>query len=86
MHETIHRWDDGYGASITFTLVHGLAGTPTANPFAYVIAEAEANHGGGSERFTTAPADVMVGADDLRSLAAAALAMADALDAEAVKQ
>lgn len=80
MHETIHRWDDGYGQSITFTLVHGLAEATESGPFAYVVAEACAY---GGDKLTTAPADVMADADDLRTLAAAALAMADALDAEA---
>ena len=83
MHELIHRWDNGYGASITFTLIRGFrAATGASESFAYVVAEADADHVK-PERLTTAPADVMADADDLRSLAAAALAMADALDAEA---
>jgi len=86
MHETIHRWEDGYGGSITFTLMHGLAGATASCPFAYVVAEATTVHGSTTEHLTTAPADVMADSDDLRSLASAALAMADALDAEAGKE
>jgi hypothetical protein len=77
VHETVHRWSDGYGASLELTLVHGLAEATDAKPYAYLVAVA------GNE--TTAPADVMVDADDLRGLAEAANAMADLLDAEAGK-
>lgn len=82
MHETTHRWSDGYGASLEFTLLHGLAEATDATPFAYLVAEAHPHDG---EHLTTAPADVMVDADDLRALAETANAMADLLDAEAGK-
>jgi len=82
MHETVHRWSDGYGASLELTLMHGLAEATDATPFAYLVAEAHAHEG---EHLTTAPADVMVDADDLRALAETANAMADLLDAEAGK-
>ena len=82
MHSVIHQWEDGYGASITFTLMKGFrAATGAAESFAYVVAEADAKHCD-PQRLTTAPADVMADAEDLRALASAALAMADALDAE----
>jgi len=70
MHELIHRWSDGYGASLTFTYIPAL-GDP--EPFAYVTHERE-----GSD-----VSDVFATASDLRELAAAALAMADALDGQA---
>lgn len=66
MHEVLHRWSDGYGASLTFTYLPGTDGTP----FAYVTFE-------GDER-----TDVLADAADLRGIAAAALAMAEAIEAE----
>lgn len=67
MQELLHRWSDGYGASLTFTYVPGLA---DADPFAFVTFEDDNR------------ADVVADAQDLRGIAAAALAMAEALEAE----
>ena len=67
MHEVLHRWSDGYGASLTFTYIPALGMAESA---AFVTFE-------GDER-----ADVFADAQDLRAIAAAATAMADALDAE----
>ena len=66
MQELLHRWSDGYGASLTFTYVPGLA---DADPFAFVTFEDDGR-------------DTMADAADLRGIAAAALAMAEALEAE----
>ena len=66
MHELIHRWSDGYGASLTFTYVPAL---PMENRYAFVTFD-------GDER-----ADVFADANDLRGIAAAALAMAEAIEA-----
>lgn len=85
MHETVHRWSDGYGASLEFTLLHGLAEATDATPFAYLVADAHSHVGDSVQHYTTAPADVFVTADDLRALAETANAMADLLDAEAGK-
>ena len=65
MHEVIHQWIDGYGASLTFTYLPAL----DAPAFAYVTFE-------GNER-----SDVFADAADLRGIAAAALAMAEAIEA-----
>lgn len=85
MHETVHRWSDGYGASLEFTLHHGLAAATDATPFAYLVAEAHSHHGDHAEHYSTAPADVMLDSADLRALAETANAMADLLDQEAGK-
>ena len=66
MHEVMHRWSDGYGASLTFTYIPAL---PMENPYAFVTFD-------GDER-----ADVFADAADLRGIAAAALAMAEAIEA-----
>ena len=65
MHEVMHRWSDGYGASLTFTYIPAMD-TPA---FAYVTYESD-------ER-----TDVLADAADLRGIAATALAMAEAIEA-----
>lgn len=66
MHEIIHQWSDGYGAALTFTYIPSL---PMRERYAFVTFN-------GDER-----ADVFAEASDLRGIAAAALAMAEALEA-----
>lgn len=67
MHEVLHRWSDGYGASLTFTY---LPNPSASTPYVYVTFD-------GDER-----ADVFADATDLRAIAAAALAAAEALSTE----
>jgi hypothetical protein len=67
MHEVIHQWSDGYGASLTFTYLPAL---PMQERYAYVT-------------FTEDARDVFADASDLRGIAAAALAMAQAIEADA---
>ena len=68
MHEVMHRWSDGYGASLTFTYLPSLPGS-SCDRYAYVT-------------FTDDGAtDVFADAADLRGIAAAALAMAEAIEA-----
>ena len=71
MHEVIHQWSDGYGASLTFTYIPSL---PMRERYAFVTFD-------GDER-----TDVFAEAADLRGIAAAALAMADAIEADATKE
>ena len=66
MYELIHQWSDGYGASLTFTYIPSFATNP---PHAFVTLD-------GDER-----EDVFADAADLRGIAAAALAMAEAIEA-----
>jgi hypothetical protein len=73
MYEVIHQWSDGYGASLTFTIyppspssVEGIANTATA----HLTYEDDGTAGG------------YVDAADLRAIAAAALAAAEALSTE----
>ena len=80
MHEVVHRWADGYGATIELTAI-----TYDDVPYAHLVAEAHVARGDDLHHLTTAPADVMVDADDLRALSAAATAMADHLDAVAAR-
>jgi hypothetical protein len=70
MHEVIHQWSDGYGASLTFTYIPTL---PMQEPYAFVTFN-------GDER-----ADVFADASDLRGIAAAALAMAEAIEARSAE-
>jgi hypothetical protein len=70
MHEVIHQWSDGYGAALTFTYVTAL---PMRDAAAYVTFN-------GDDR-----ADVFADANDLRSIAAAALAMAATLEARSTE-
>ena len=70
MREVIHQWSDGYGASLTFTYVPAL---PMENPYAFVTFD-------GDER-----ADVFADAADLRGIADAALAMAEAIEARSAE-
>jgi hypothetical protein len=70
MHEVIHQWSDGYGASLTFTYIPGSDPGPLA---AYVT-------------FTSDAMDVFADATDLRAIAAAALAMADAIEADTTRE
>lgn len=66
MHEVIHQWSDGYGAALTFTYIPSL---PMQDRYAFVTFN-------GDER-----ADVFADAADLRGIAAAATAMAEAIEA-----
>lgn len=66
MHEVMHRWSDGYGASLTFTYLPAMEA-----PKAYACVTFE------DDPVT----DVFADARDLRAIAAAALAMADAIEA-----
>lgn len=69
MHELMHRWSDGYGASLTFTLIEGVT-----NPLAaFVTFDAEGT------------SDIFAEAHDLRAIAAAALAMAEAIEARSAE-
>ena len=68
MHEVIHQWSDGYGASLTFTYLPGMPVSAEHEPYAYVT-------------FTEDARDVFVDASDLRGIAAAALAMAEVIEA-----
>jgi hypothetical protein len=70
MHEVIHQWSDGYGASLTFTYIPGSDPGPLA---AYVTLTSDAM-------------DVYADAADLRAIAATALAMAEAIEADATKK
>ena len=70
MYEVIHQWSDGYGAALTFTYVPAL---PMRDAAAYVTFN-------GDDR-----ADVFAGAADLRSIAAAALAMAAVIEARSAE-
>jgi hypothetical protein len=70
MHEVIHQWSDGYGASLTFTYIPAM---PAKEPYAFVTFN-------GDER-----ADVFADASDLRGIAAAALAMAQAIEARSAE-
>ena len=70
MHEVIHQWSDGYGVSLTFTYIPSL---PTRERFAYVTLTEDAR-------------DIFADAADLRGIAAAALAMADAIEADATQE
>jgi hypothetical protein len=65
MYEVIHQWSDGYGASLTFTYIPSLG---MADAAAFVTLTADAS-------------DVFADATDLRGIAAAALAMAAAIEA-----
>jgi len=65
MHEVIHQWSDGYGASLTFTYIPSL---PMQERYAYVTLSEDLR-------------DVLADAADLRGIAAAALAMAAAIEA-----
>jgi hypothetical protein len=71
MHEVIHQWSDGYGASLTFTYIPSL---PMQQRYAFVTFD-------GDDR-----ADVFADASDLRGIAAAALAMADLIEADATQE
>ena len=71
MHEVLHRWSDGYGASLTFTYIPALGMPESA---AFVTFDADGS------------ADVFADAADLRGIAAAALAMADAIEADATQE
>jgi hypothetical protein len=68
MHEVIHRWSDGYGMELTFTMIPSGAGQ-VGTDFCYVTWTHRDMDG-----------DVTVCAHDLRSLAAAAIAMAEAIE------
>ena len=70
MHEVIHQWSDGYGASLTFTYIPSL---PMQEPYAFVT-------------FAEDSRDVFADASDLRGIAAAALAMADLIEADATQE
>lgn len=67
MHEILHKWLDGYGAELTLTYMPDM---PTDGHAAYALVS-----------FTTDAVDVFVDAHDLRSMAAAVLAMAEQLEA-----
>lgn len=68
MHEIMHRWSDGYGTELTFTMVPQGQGQ-TGTPFCFVTWTEEEPGG-----------DIFACPHDLRTLAAAANAMADLLD------
>lgn len=68
MHEIIHRWSDGYGTELTFTLVANSSGV-TGTDYAF-LNFTEIDNGG----------DTTVDLHDLIALAAAALAMAEAIN------
>jgi hypothetical protein len=70
MYELMHQWSDGYGASLTFTYIPSL---PMQEPYAFVT------FNGGEQ------ADVFADASDLRGIAAAALAMAEAIEARSAE-
>jgi hypothetical protein len=70
MYEVIHQWSDGYGASLTFTYFPGSDPGPLA---AFVTLTSDAM-------------DVFADATDLRAIAAAALAMADAIEADTTQE
>ena len=68
MREVIHQWSDGYGASLTLTYLPSLPGS-SCDRYAYVT-------------FTDDGAtDVYADATDLRAIADAAIAMAEAMEA-----
>jgi hypothetical protein len=74
MHEVIHQWSDGYGASLTFTYVPSLPISElVGTPYAFVT-------------FAQEDADVFADAADLRAIAATALAMAEAIEADATRE
>lgn len=66
MHEVIHQWSDGYGAALTFTYVPSL---PMRERYAFVTFDGDSR------------ADVFAEASDLRAIAEAATAMAEAIEA-----
>jgi hypothetical protein len=67
MYEVVHQWSDGYGASLAFTYIPSL---PMREPYAYVTLTEDAR-------------DVFADASDLRAIAAAALAAAEVIEANA---
>lgn len=69
MHEILHRWSDGYGVELTFTVFAADAGQ-VGTDYAYVVWSDLSNG-----------MDIIVEAHDLRALAAAATAAADLIDA-----
>jgi hypothetical protein len=74
MHEIIHQWSDGYGASLTFTYIPSVPMRELGQePYAFVT-------------FAQQDVDVFADATDLRGIAAAALAMAEAIEADATKK
>ena len=74
MQEVIHQWSDGYGASLTFTYIPSLPmRTIGREPYAFVT-------------FTQEGPDVFADVTDLRAIAAAALAMADAIEADTTQE
>lgn len=68
MHEVIHRWSDGYGTELTFTMVPNGPGQ-VGTDFCFV-----------TWTDSDSDIDITVCAHDLRSLAAAATAMAEAIE------
>jgi hypothetical protein len=68
MHEVIHRWSDGYGMEMTFTMIPNEPGQ-VGTDFCFVTMTDSHMDG-----------DITVCSHDLRSLAAAATAMAEAIE------
>jgi hypothetical protein len=74
MHEVIHQWSDGYGASLTFTYIPSVPMRELGRePYAFVT-------------FAQQDVDVFADATDLRAIAATALAMAEAIEADATQE